>query len=61
MLFTIENLKKLIFVNQNWPNDVRVDCKPLFNLVELIEKDLGYEELEEFEDSFERHDELLNI
>jgi hypothetical protein len=50
----------LIFVNKNWPNDSRVDCKPLSNLVELIEKDLDYEELEDFEDSFER-DELLNI
>jgi len=28
--------------------------------VELIEKDLNFEELKEFEDSFER-DELLNI
>jgi hypothetical protein len=29
-------------------------------LVELIEKDLNFEELKEFEDSFEQ-DELLNI
>jgi hypothetical protein len=50
----------LIFVNKNCPNDSRVDWKPLSNFVELIEKDLNFEELEEFEDSFEQ-DELLNI
>ncbi len=33
------NLKRFIFVNKNWPNDLRIDYKPLFNLVELIEKD----------------------
>jgi hypothetical protein len=51
----LENLKRLIFLNKNWPNYPRIDCKPPFNVVELIEKDL-----EEFEGSL-KQDELLNI
>ncbi len=39
-----DNLKKLIFVNKNWPNDPRVGCKSPFNLVKLIEKDLDLKE-----------------
>jgi hypothetical protein len=31
-------------VNKNWLNDPRIDYKPPSNLVELIEKDLGFEE-----------------
>jgi hypothetical protein len=30
------NLKKLIFVNKNWPNDLRVGCKSPSNFVKLI-------------------------
>ncbi len=45
---------------KNWPNDLRIDYKPLFNLVEFIEKDLDFEKLEKFESSLE-HDEILNI
>jgi hypothetical protein len=30
------NLKKLIFVSKNWPNEPKVGYKSLFNLVELI-------------------------
>jgi len=33
-------------VNKNWLNDPRIDCKPPSNLIELIEKDLDFEELE---------------
>jgi len=29
-------------------NDSRIDCTPPFNLVEMIEKDLNFEELEGF-------------
>jgi hypothetical protein len=47
-------------MNTNWPNDPRIDCKLLFQLVKLIEKDLDFEELENFENSFKR-DELLDI
>jgi hypothetical protein len=48
-------------VSKNWSNDSRIDCKPPSNLVELIEKDLNFEEeLEKFESSFE-WDELLHI
>jgi hypothetical protein len=44
----------MIFVNKNWPSDLRAGCKPPFNLIELIQIDLGFEEeLEEFEGSFE--------
>jgi hypothetical protein len=42
-----ENLDKLIFVNQNWPNDPRVGCNMPSTLVEFIEKDEIVEE--EFE------------
>jgi hypothetical protein len=37
------NLEKIIFVNRNWPSNPKVGCKSLFNLVELIENDLGLE------------------
>jgi hypothetical protein len=47
-------------VNKNWPKDLTVDYKPLFNLMELIEKDLDFEKLEIFESSLEQ-DELLSI
>jgi hypothetical protein len=48
----LEILKRLIFVNKNWPNYPRIDCKPHSNLVELIEKDLDFEEeSKEFEGS----------
>ncbi len=38
-------------------NDSRIDCKPPFNLVEMIEDDLNFEE---FEGSFEQ-DEFVDI
>jgi len=41
-------------------NDSRIDCKPPFNLVEMIEDDLNFEEFEEFEGSFEQ-DEFVDI
>ncbi len=44
-------------MKKSWPNDPRIDCKPPFNLVELIEKDFDFKELKEFEGSFEQ-DEL---
>jgi hypothetical protein len=47
-------------VSKKWSNDPRIDCKSTFNLVELIEKDLNFEELEEFESSFQ-WDEILNM
>jgi hypothetical protein len=51
----IENLEKLIFVNKNWPNDPRIGCKSLSNLVEFLKKDVNLEEeLEEFEGEFEK-------
>jgi hypothetical protein len=33
-------------------NDSRIDCTPPFNLVEMIEKDLNFQEFEEFEGFF---------
>jgi hypothetical protein len=39
-----ENLNKLIFVNKNWPNDLRIGCKSLFSLVDLIKTNLNLEE-----------------
>jgi hypothetical protein len=55
-----DNLERLIFVKKNWSNDPRIDCKPPSNLVEMIEKDLDFEKLEEFGGSFEQH-ELVDI
>jgi hypothetical protein len=31
-----ENLENLFFVNKNWSNDCKVDCKSPFNLLKLI-------------------------
>ncbi len=36
-------------MNENWLNDAIIDYKPPSNLVELIENNLDFEELEEFE------------
>jgi hypothetical protein len=48
-------------VNKNWPNDLRIGCKPFFNLVQLIEANAKLEEeLEEFEKTFKRN-EILKI
>jgi hypothetical protein len=46
-----KHLEKFIFVNKNWPNDPRIDCKSPFSLVDL-------EELEELERTFERDETL---
>jgi hypothetical protein len=35
-----ENLDKLIFVNKNWLNDPKINCKYPSTLVDLIEIDL---------------------
>jgi hypothetical protein len=60
MLFTIKNFRKFIFLSKNWPSDPIDGCKLPFNLVKLIQINLGFEkELEEFEGSFER-DELVD-
>jgi hypothetical protein len=38
----------LNFISKNWAIDLTLDgCKPLSNLVELIKKDLDFEELED--------------
>ncbi len=46
----------MIFVNTKQQSNLKVGCKSLFNLVELIENDLGLEK--EFEGLFEQ-DEIL--
>jgi hypothetical protein len=53
------NLENLIFVSKNWPNDSRVACKSLFNMVNLIEKNLNLKK-KQLEISFE-WDEIVNI
>jgi hypothetical protein len=41
-------------VSKNWPSDPRNGCKLPFNLVELIQTNLGFEkELEKIEGLFE--------
>jgi hypothetical protein len=51
-----ENLDKLFFVSQNWPNDPRVGCNMPSTLVEFIKKDEIVEESKEFEGEFEREE-----
>ncbi len=52
-----ENLDKLNFVSQNWPNDPKVGCNMPSTLVEFIKKDeIVKEELEEFEGKIEREE-----
>jgi hypothetical protein len=54
-------LEKLIFVSKNWPNDTRVGCKSLSDLIEFIEMNEQLEEeLQEFESQFE-WEEIFNI
>ncbi len=48
-------MKKLIFINKNWPNDPRICCKSPSSLVEFMEMDGDLEKkLEEFESFFEQ-------
>ncbi len=48
-------MDKLIFVNKNWPNDLRIGCKSLSNLVDFIESDLNSrKELDKFKGAFEK-------
>ncbi len=61
MLFATENLKKLIFVNKNWPNYLRIGCKFSSNLVEFFKKDKDFEEdLKKIECDFQR-DEVVEV
>jgi hypothetical protein len=54
-------IRKINICEKNWPNDLKIYCKQPFNLVELIKKDLDFEEeWKELEGSFEG-DELLDI
>ncbi len=56
-----ENLDKLNFVGQNWPNDPRVGCNMPSTLVKFIEKDeIVEEKLEEFENEFE-NEKIVNM
>jgi len=54
MLFTIRKIGQNDFVNKNWPNDPRISCKYLSNLVELIEINVDIEELQKIERAFEK-------
>ncbi len=54
-----ENLKKIIFVNKNWLNDLRIGCKSLSNLITFLERDINLgEELKKIEDDFEKDVEI---
>ncbi len=51
----LDNLKKLIFVSKNQPNDLIVSCKFCSSLIEFIGKDVNLEEeLGQFEKGFEK-------
>ncbi len=55
VIYNNKNLEKLILLNKNWPNDVRVGCKSPNDLVEFIEMNEQLEEkLQEFEGEFGR-------
>ncbi len=49
----LDNLKKLVLMSKNWPNDARVGCKAPNNLIKLDLKLKLKEELNEFESPFE--------
>ncbi len=56
-----ENLEKLIFINKNWPNDLKISCKSPSSLVEFLEKNIDVEkQLQEFEGEFKR-DEIVEV
>ncbi len=57
MSFTTKKFRKINIYEQK---NLWIDCKSHSNLVELIEKDLNFEELRKFENSFEQY-ELLDI
>ncbi len=54
----LNNLDKLIFVNKNWPNDLKVGCSSLFDLIKLIESNDVLNE--EYEGKFEKY-EILDL
>jgi hypothetical protein len=41
MLFTITTFRKVNFLNKNWLNDRKVNCKLSFNLIKFIEMNVG--------------------
>ncbi len=43
-LLQTENLEMLIFINKNWPNDLRICCKFPSNLLKFLEKNLDLKE-----------------
>jgi Holliday junction resolvase len=56
-----ENLEKLIFVNKNWPNDLRIGCKSPSNLLKFLERDVNLKkEFKKFEGEFEV-DEVVEV
>jgi hypothetical protein len=56
-----KNLEKLIFVNKNWPNNLKIGCKSPNNLLEFLERDIDLEEeFEGFEGEFKR-DEVVEM
>jgi hypothetical protein len=56
-----KNLEKLIFVNKNWLNDVKIGCIYCNDLVKFIEMDeQSKQHLEKFEHEF-KQDEIYLI
>jgi hypothetical protein len=54
-------LDKLIFVNKNWPNDLKIGCKSPSSLVKLIETSVNLKEkFKKFEGTFEK-DEVMEF
>jgi intracellular sulfur oxidation DsrE/DsrF family protein len=49
----LENLENLISMTKNWPNDVRVGVQAHSSMLELINCELDFKELDEFQNSFE--------
>lgn len=50
-----KNLKKLIFINKNKPNDLRIKHKFSSNLIESLQRDIDFKKkLENFESDCEK-------
>jgi len=43
VIYNLEILNKLIFVDKNWPNDPKIGCKSPPNLVDFIETNANLE------------------
>jgi hypothetical protein len=62
-MLQIDSSNTLIFINNNWSNELMVSCFWPFDLIELIEINVSLqEELEEYEGEFKQNEfEIYNF